>query len=893
MAREVEADQVFVTADFGPYGTRRDAAVEKALAADGRRLTAGRLPLRRRPGRRHHRRRRAVPGLHPLPPPVEGARLGTPGRRADRRPAGSPACAPNPSPRAPTWAAPPSSRRASAAGLDRLVDFADRVADYSRGRDFPAEDATSRLSVYLKYGCVHPRQALDAVKHRKGEGAERFRAELAWRDFYASVLAAFPWSARHAFRPEMAAMKVDTGPDADRRFEAWAEGRTGYPIVDAGMRQLNEEAWVHNRVRMVVASFLVKDLHLDWLRGADHFLDRLQDGDLASNHHGWQWVAGTGTDPAPYFRIFNPTSQGKKFDPDGDYVRRWVPELRHVVGGTVHEPWKLKGGAAPGLPHAHRRPRRGAAGGAGPLQPDSGAHNGATPVTAGATISTMTERRPLGRRDGPGRRRLLLLGAHDRRVLPAVVRRPPPPPGERGLPRHHRRRRAGRLPPLPPVPAGRGPRGRAPGRHHRRRLPGHRGRRRAGRAAPSADDLAAAAGMTRSHFHRSFKAVTGLTPKAYATEVRNRRVREALAGSRRRRHRHRRHLRRRLQLQRPLLRHVVGHPRHDPHHVPGGRRRAHHPLRRRRVLPRVGPGGRHRRRRVRHLPGRRPRRPRPRPGGPLPRRHPHRRRRRAFEQWMSAVVALVDDPRTGLDLPLDVRGTAFQQRVWQALRAIPAGRTADLLRDRGHHRRPHRRPGRGRRLRGQQAGRRHPLPPGRPHRRLPVRLPLGRRPQAPAPGARSTAVAGVQFVGYTDTTAHRLGPSPPAPSGSRQRDGRARGRRPPALARRRPAVAHRLPGHAPRAAHHARPARRRRGHPRRPPAGGAAGRAPPRPVRHPGRGRSRRTRSALVAELAGRRAASGSPSPTARGPRSSSASRTPSPSAGGSRRRRSPRPCGR
>ena len=188
------------------------------------------------------------------------------------------------------------------------------------------------------------------MKHRKGEGAERFRAELAWRDFYASVLAAFPWSARHAFRPEMAAMKVDTGPDADRRFQAWAEGRTGYPIVDAGMRQLNEEAWVHNRVRMVVASFLVKDLHLDWVRGADHFLDRLQDGDLASNHHGWQWVAGTGTDPAPYFRIFNPTSQGKSFDPEGDYVRRWVPELRHVVGGTVHEPWKLKGGPPRGYP---------------------------------------------------------------------------------------------------------------------------------------------------------------------------------------------------------------------------------------------------------------------------------------------------------------------------------------------------------------------------------------------------------------------------------------------------------------------------------------------------------------------------------------------------------------
>ena len=331
------------------------------------------------------------------------------------------------------------------------------MADYSRGRDFPAEDATSRLSVYLKYGCVHPRQALDAVKHRKGEGAERFRAELAWRDFYASVLAAFPWSARHAFRPEMAAMKVDTGPDADRRFEAWAEGRTGYPIVDAGMRQLNEEAWVHNRVRMVVASFLVKDLHLDWLRGADHFLDRLQDGDLASNHHGWQWVAGTGTDPAPVLPHLQPHQPGQEVRP-----RR---RLRAPVGpraaprGGRHRPRAVEaqGRAAPGLPQPivdHDEERREAL---ARYNRDSGAHNGATAVTAGATISTMTERRPLGRSDGPGRRRLLLLGAHDRRVLPALVRRPPPPTGERGLPRHHRRRRAGRLPPLPPVPAGRGP----------------------------------------------------------------------------------------------------------------------------------------------------------------------------------------------------------------------------------------------------------------------------------------------------------------------------------------------------------------------------------------------------------------------------------------------------
>jgi deoxyribodipyrimidine photo-lyase len=124
-------------------------------------------------------------------------------------------------------------------------------------------------------------------------------------------------------------------------FAAWCEGRTGYPIVDAGMRQLLGQSWMHNRVRMIVASFLVKDLHIEWQHGARHFMRHLVDGDLASNQHGWQWTAGTGTDPAPYFRIFNPVTQGRKFDPRGDYVRRWVPELRTVEGRSVHEPWDL------------------------------------------------------------------------------------------------------------------------------------------------------------------------------------------------------------------------------------------------------------------------------------------------------------------------------------------------------------------------------------------------------------------------------------------------------------------------------------------------------------------------------------------------------------------------
>ena len=125
----------------------------------------------------------------------------------------------------------------------------------------------------------------------------------------------------------------------ERYFDAWRQGRTGYPIVDAGMRQLLAEGWMHNRVRMIVASFLVKDLHIEWQHGARHFMRHLVDGDLASNQHGWQWTAGTGTDAAPYFRVFNPVTQGQKFDPDGDYVRRWVPELRGIAGKAVHEPW--------------------------------------------------------------------------------------------------------------------------------------------------------------------------------------------------------------------------------------------------------------------------------------------------------------------------------------------------------------------------------------------------------------------------------------------------------------------------------------------------------------------------------------------------------------------------
>src|SRR4051794_19487474 len=192
------------------------------------------------------------------------------------------------------------------------------------------------MSAHLKYGEVHPRTLLADLASHPGPAAERYRSELCWRGVYAHAPLARPESAREPLRADVGRMRVD---EPGERFRAWQEGRTGYPIVDAGMRQLLAEGWVHNRVRMIVASFLTKDLHVYWTEGARHFLHHLVDGDLASNNHGWQWVAGTGTDASPYFRVFNPVTQGQKFDPGGDYIRRWVPELRGLTGKAIHEPW--------------------------------------------------------------------------------------------------------------------------------------------------------------------------------------------------------------------------------------------------------------------------------------------------------------------------------------------------------------------------------------------------------------------------------------------------------------------------------------------------------------------------------------------------------------------------
>jgi deoxyribodipyrimidine photo-lyase len=240
------------------------------------------------------------------------------------------------------------------AALERWHDFLEHdLADYDTARDRPAVPGTSRLSPYLHLGVVHPRTLLADLASRRSESARRYRLELGWREFYADVLWANPESAWSDLTP-LGVAYDDPGPELD----AWREGRTGFPIVDAGMRQLNESGWMHNRVRMITASFLTKDLHVWWPHGARYFLERLLDGDVASNNHGWQWVAGTGTDASPYFRIFNPVTQGLRFDPTGDYVRRWVPELADLPGKKAHEPWKHGGAAGypdPIVDHADER----------------------------------------------------------------------------------------------------------------------------------------------------------------------------------------------------------------------------------------------------------------------------------------------------------------------------------------------------------------------------------------------------------------------------------------------------------------------------------------------------------------------------------------------------------
>ena len=345
--RLVGADTVHITEDFAPWGRTRDAEVEKALAAAGVRLVRADTPYVIRPG--IVRKDDGTPLkvftpfykrwlTHDWTSFPDGAV-----EFADHRDL----CVG--SRRKEGWQAVAPQRAGETAAWERFDEWSARAMDrYKDERNNPAIDGTSMMSPYLKFGVVHPRQLLTRLD--ASPGAEHFRSEIAWREFYADVLFHQPRTAWQNLQTKMDAIAVDTDEAARERFAVFCRGETGYPIVDAGIRQMLTTGWMHNRVRMIVASFLVKDLHLPWQWGARFFMEHLVDGDIASNNHGWQWTAGTGTDAAPYFRVFNPTSQGEKFDPSGDYVRRFVPELAEVETKHIHDPSGLGLLAPPDYP---------------------------------------------------------------------------------------------------------------------------------------------------------------------------------------------------------------------------------------------------------------------------------------------------------------------------------------------------------------------------------------------------------------------------------------------------------------------------------------------------------------------------------------------------------------
>jgi deoxyribodipyrimidine photo-lyase len=340
LVKEVNADCVHIAADFGPYGSVRDANVEKELDVP---LVRTGSPYAVAPGR--------VVKSDDTP-----YRVFTPFYKAWtthgwRAPATGPlpAFATAPSEPMPKVTSPvPLPAAGEDAAWDRWKHFKkNALAQYDEARNRPDLDGTSALSHHLKYGEIHPRSLLAELKPEHIV----FIKEICWREFYADIMFHNPTSSSRSLDARYdSIMPWASGAEAEKLFDAWCQGRTGYPIVDAGMRQLTTTGWMHNRVRMIVASFLVKDLHIPWQSGAKFFMQHLRDGDIASNSHGWQWTAGCGTDASPFYRVFNPISQGIKFDPDGNYVRQYVPELAHLVGGSVHEPWETLGGYDEGYP---------------------------------------------------------------------------------------------------------------------------------------------------------------------------------------------------------------------------------------------------------------------------------------------------------------------------------------------------------------------------------------------------------------------------------------------------------------------------------------------------------------------------------------------------------------
>ncbi len=225
------------------------------------------------------------------------------------------------------------------AGAQKLLeDFVPRMTRYQETRDFPAIKGPSYLSVHLRFGTVSIRQLAKLAKNQNDVGATTWLSELIWRDFYHQIMANFPHAMAGSFKPDYDRIDWEGGETANALYASWTEARTGYPLVDAAMRQLNQTGYMHNRLRMVVASFLTKDLGLDWRLGERYFAEHLIDFDLAANNGGWQWAASSGCDAQPYFRIFNPTSQSEKFDPKGKFIRRYMPELASLSDKEIHVP---------------------------------------------------------------------------------------------------------------------------------------------------------------------------------------------------------------------------------------------------------------------------------------------------------------------------------------------------------------------------------------------------------------------------------------------------------------------------------------------------------------------------------------------------------------------------
>ncbi|MFD5539083.1 cryptochrome/photolyase family protein [Streptomyces sp. NPDC127079] len=341
VAAEADADEVHMAGDVSAFAHARERRLRRALEADGRRLYV------------HDTVSTAVPPGAVTPTSSDHFAVFTPYHRhwsaqglrdvleAPRtvtvpEEVGS---APLPERGAVTGVSPGLCAGGETEARRRLAAWLrSGVASYEDGHDDLAGDATSRLSPHLHFGTLSPVEVVHRAGRAGGPGAEAFVRQIAWRDFHRQVLAARPEAAVRDYRTKRDRWR--RGRDAEADAEAWREGRTGYPVVDAAMRQLQYEGWMHNRGRLLAASLLTKTLYVDWRVGARHFLDLLVDGDLANNQLNWQWMAGTGTDTRPN-RVLNPVTQGKKYDPDGAYVRRWVPELAAVKETHVHEPWTL------------------------------------------------------------------------------------------------------------------------------------------------------------------------------------------------------------------------------------------------------------------------------------------------------------------------------------------------------------------------------------------------------------------------------------------------------------------------------------------------------------------------------------------------------------------------